>query len=250
METHPSWYRSRWMEKSILRAVYEDYYKSIGSWCREGLTLEIGGGSGNLKAWLPQVVSTDIVHAGWLDCVADAHALPFPSNCFQNIVMIDVLHHLSCPMDFFSEAERVLLPGGRVVLLEPGISPVSRLFYKFFHSEPVDMAADPLSDQPQSRQDDPWDSNQAIPTLIFNRDRKRFEGMFPQLNIISTRWLSMFAYPLSGGFRRWQLLPTFVVSWLLRVEELMEPFLGALCGFRIMVVLEKNPLNRSTGNRP
>ena len=56
-----------------------------------GLTIEIGGGIGNLKQRLADVITTDIQSAPWLDCVADAQQLPFAADSAANIVMVDVL---------------------------------------------------------------------------------------------------------------------------------------------------------------
>ena len=95
-----------------------------------GLTIEIGGGIGNLKHRLPQVIATDVQFARWLDCVADAQHLPFASDVIANIVMVDVLHHVEFPMLFFREAERVLRAGGRIVMVEPAITWGSTLFYR------------------------------------------------------------------------------------------------------------------------
>src|SRR5262249_27050171 len=87
-------HRGVWQSKPVLREVYRHLYQKIVVMCRPGLTLEVGGGSGNLKDYLPDVVSFDIVGAPWLDFVADAQALPIRSGSVANIVMFDVLHHI------------------------------------------------------------------------------------------------------------------------------------------------------------
>jgi SAM-dependent methyltransferase len=101
-------YREIWSRKPTLRTVYDDFYDRIAAACRPGLTIEIGGGIGNLKDRLPDVFATDIQPAPWLDCAADAQRLPFASGRLANIVMVDVLHHLQSPLRFFREAARVL----------------------------------------------------------------------------------------------------------------------------------------------
>ena len=63
-------YLSVWNRKPVLRAIYEDFYDRIVAMCTPGLTIELGGGIGNLKRRLPNVVATDIQFAPWLDCVA------------------------------------------------------------------------------------------------------------------------------------------------------------------------------------
>ncbi|MPZ74613.1 MAG: methyltransferase domain-containing protein [Nitriliruptorales bacterium] len=239
-------HRALWGRKPALRGVYTDCYQRMVAACRSGRTLELGGGPGNFKTFAGtkdlDVVSTDIVFTPWLDAVCDGHYLPFVDGAFDNIVMFDVLHHLAKPRLFFAEAQRVLKPGGRLVMVEPAITAGSRLFYTFLHPEPVRMAEDPLATGPPDPDRDPFDSNQAFPTLLFRRQRRRFEAAFPALGIRAVRWFSFLAYPLSGGFRPWSLVPARLVDPLLRLEAAIEPYLGRLLGFRMITVLERRPV--------
>jgi len=238
-DDRPFNYRIVWEDKPALRAIYRDYYEEIRARCRPGQTLEIGGGSGNLKNFMPAVISTDILPAPWLDALADAQRLPFAAASFDNIAMFDVLHHLERPRMFFQEAERVLRPGGRIVMVEPAITPLSGLFYRNFHPEPVIMSADPLLDGPLDPMRDPFEANQAIPTLMFIRQKPRFATEFPALLLLESRRLALFSYPLSGGFRPWSLLPTGLVQPLLRSEHWLETILGWFMAFRMIVVIER-----------
>ena len=95
-----------WKLKPGLRAVYSDFYDRIAARVVAGPVLEIGGGIGNLRQRFERVVSTDIQFAPWLDCIVDAHRLPFGAQTLANIVMVDVLHHLEFPIQFFREAQR------------------------------------------------------------------------------------------------------------------------------------------------
>ncbi|MGR8979416.1 MAG: class I SAM-dependent methyltransferase [Gammaproteobacteria bacterium] len=231
--------RQTWSEKTILRAIYEDYYRRMVLHCEPGLTLEIGGGSGNLKSFLDQVVSTDIIPTPWLDAAADAQKLPFADGVFSNVLAIDVLHHIELPVRFFRESERVLRPGGRIVLLEPGISTLSRFFYRYLHPEPIDLNADPFKDGDFDPCRKPFDANQAIPTLFFIRMKDCFEAVFPELKIAHIEWLSLFAYPLSGGFRSWNVIPAALLPGILSFEDMIARRIGKYVGFRLMIVLIK-----------
>lgn len=234
-------HRDLWEKKPGLRAVYADYHNRILRSCKAGPILEIGAGSGHLSELRDNVVSTDILSAPWLDLRADAQQLPFRDAMFDNIVMIDVLHHLPTPKTFFQEAERILRPGGRIVMIEPGITPLSFVMFKLFHPEPVEMGQDPLGLSTAEESRDPFESNQAIPTLLFKRRRhlKRFRSMFPMLRVLDVRWLSLLAYPLSGGFRAWSLLPQWLAKPLLRLEERLMSVLGPVAAFRVQVTLER-----------
>ena len=98
--------RRIWQVKPVVRAVYSDYYERIVAACRPGCSLEIGGGSGNLKEFIPDVLSTDVVVTPWLDAAADAQSLPFRDACFDNVVAVDVLHHIEAPRRFLAEVQQ------------------------------------------------------------------------------------------------------------------------------------------------
>lgn len=240
-EIHPliAEHRAVWQRKPVLRAVYGDLYRRIASAARPGLVLEVGGGSGSLKEFIPDAVSCDIVWAPWLDFVADAQALPLDVASVSTIVMLDVLHHIEFPSRLFSEAERVLTPGGRVVVIEPGITALSGLFYRNFHQEPVDMSVDPLAVGSPRAGKDPFEGNQAIPTLLAGRCSEAFHQRFPGLRITRREFFSLLAYPLSGGFKDWSLIPESLVRPLLTMENALSPLLGRWAGFRLMLVIEK-----------
>jgi SAM-dependent methyltransferase len=228
-----------WQQKPSLRIVYEEMYARIGKECRSGRTLEIGGGIGNFKDYWPGTINLDIQSLPWTDTVADAHLLPFVDGSFDNIVVIDTLHHLVRPIRFFREAKRVLKSTGRLVIVEPMISPLSHFFYNRFHPEPVDMLDAPLEDGPLDPNRQPFDSNQAIPTILFLRQRKKFEKYFPEFTILLCKGFGLFAYPLSGGFRPWTGLPVFLAPLLLCFERRVEGLLAPTMGFRMIVTLEK-----------
>ena len=229
-----------WDRKPVLREIYTDLYRRIFASIGPGLCLEIGGGSGWGKDLAGnEVISTDIVEVPWIDAVADAQRLPFSTSSFTSIIAVDVLHHIGHPKMFFEEAARVLCPGGRIVLVEPAITPVSWVFYNYFHEELVDMSVNPLADEVLSDVADPFDANQAIPSLIFGKYRGSFAEIFPELELVENRKISLFAYPLSGGFKSWSLLPARLVRPMLAMESMLLPLVGWLMAFRHMVVIEK-----------
>jgi SAM-dependent methyltransferase len=239
VEKAPVTYREVWERKPALREVYGDIYRRMAAMTVPGPTLEIGGGSGNFKDFAPNVVSSDILTAPWLDLVCDAQRLPFTGDSFSNIVMVDVIHHVESPLRFLQEAARVLKPGGRLIFCEPGITPLSGLFYKMFHDEPVDMSVDPLAATSISADKDPYDSNQAIPTLLVGRYREATARAVPQLTLERVDRFSFVAWPLSGGFQPWCLLPHAMARPLLEVEWAARHIVGRLAAFRLIAVYRK-----------
>ncbi len=241
MEVNERLAKSRviWNKKPVLREIYADYYRRIAEACVPGKTLEIGGGIGNFKDFAEETLSTDIQFAPWLDLVADAQGTPFGDASFDNIAMMDVLHHIESPRKFFSEAERLLRPHGRIVILEPATTPVSTFFYSYLHPEPVDMSADPLADIPPKAKRDPYDANSAIPALLFGKYRNRLKREFPNLRLIRVEWMTSLTYLLSGGLREWSLLPGPLLKPMLALDRGLSPLLGRMIGFRVFSVLEK-----------
>jgi SAM-dependent methyltransferase len=236
-------HRKVWGEKETLRVIYLDYYQrmfaALGD--RRGRVLDIGGGSAHAKDVHDNIVTLDILPFPGIDVVADAHEMPFPDASFAGIVMLDVLHHLERPVAFLKEAARVLEPGARLAMIEPGITPASWPFYNFLHQEPVIWSQDPFAMTERRPDKDPFDSNQAIPTLMLGRKRgiARLAQAVPELKVVDTDWLSLVAYPLSGGFKRWCLVPPKAAAWAIAAENRVPRPLRRLLAFRLLAVLER-----------
>ena len=234
-------HRAHWEKKKTVRLLYRDFHRQLLDACPDGRVLDIGSGTAHIKEFRPDIVSTDILSFPGIDAVADAHRLPFADKSFAGVVMLDVLHHLERPIEFLQEASRVLRPGGRLAMMEPAMTPLARGIYERFHEEPVDMKADPFAPVVIDPNRDPFDANQAIPSLLFATEpaRRRLEETIPSLGVRSVDWLSLFAYPMSGGFRKWSLIPAAAVGPMLAFERRLPKALKRRLAFRMMVVLER-----------
>jgi SAM-dependent methyltransferase len=145
--------------------------------------------------------------------------------------MTDVLHHIPDAAAFFREASRCLRPGGAIVMIEPWVSPWSRLIYTHLHHEPFEPeverwdfpAKGPLSD-----------ANGALPWIIFERDRARFEAEFPDLKIEEIRPMMPFRYLVSGGVSMRSLMPNFTMPLWKLIERACEPQMKRLAMFSLI----------------
>jgi SAM-dependent methyltransferase len=235
-------HRQAWDSNAALRALYADWYGRIGAALpppRLGPRVELGSGPGFARQFIPDLQLTDIVRAPWHDREVSADALPFADRSLGALVLFDVLHHLSDPRRFFAEATRVLASGGRIVLCEPHVSALSYPVYKLFHEEPLQLSVDPLAPAAVLEGRDPFDSNQAIPSLLFGRHAARFAEEFPELRLVRLEWLSGPSYPASGGFSRRPLLPAAIWSALHRLEARLPLPLFRWIGFRLLAVVER-----------
>jgi SAM-dependent methyltransferase len=232
-------HRDIWNRKPVLREIYGDIYQRIASERVTGLTIEVGGGSGWMAEFQPEALRFDVVYQPWLNFVADAQDLPIADASVSNLVMVDVLHHIDRPARFLREAARVLRPGGRLICVEPGLTPVSTLFYRFFHEERLDTTEDVLLTENSPYSKEPYDGNQAIPTLLFERRQAAVAAMLPELELKRLQKFSLLAYPLSGGYKPWSLINAPLAQLLLKLENRVEATLGGIFAFRLLAVLEK-----------
>ena len=193
--------------KSFLRLIYLEWYELIKAKLPEGdQVLELGSGAGFLQEILPNIITSEIFETPGISLIADACQLPFSDSALDAIVMTDVLHHIPNVDRFFSEAERCIRPGGKIIMIEPWRSAWSEWVYKNLHPEPFEIesgwkipASGPLSG-----------ANGALPWIVFERDRLLFESKYPNWLIKNINPIMPFSYLLSGGVSMRSLLPGFM----------------------------------------
>jgi ubiquinone/menaquinone biosynthesis C-methylase UbiE len=100
----------------------------------DGLLLDAGGGTGRVADAFRRLVREGIVAdpsrgmlrqargKGLVTVCTPAEKLPFASNTFNGIIMMDALHHVNNQLETVAELWRVLTPGGKIVIIEPDIS--------------------------------------------------------------------------------------------------------------------------------
>jgi SAM-dependent methyltransferase len=227
-----------WQNKPVLQRLYADWYGEISTWLVPGRTVELGGGTGNLKAHVPGVYCSDVVVLPWLNLVADAQRLPFQSESLANLVLFDSLHHIENVSLFFDEALRTLRVGGRIIVMDPYLSWASWPIYRWLHPEPMDCTEDPLLLKPPQADRRPFDANQAVATILFERNQPRFQSRYPGFSVRHIRRLACVAYPLSGGFDHPSFLPERLLPPILRLDRILER-VGWFLAFRMLVVIER-----------
>jgi SAM-dependent methyltransferase len=237
--------RHVWNRKPALRAIYGHWYaQCVGALAQNRPTVEVGCGSGNFKAFYPDLIATDVLIGTGADLVADAMALPLGSGKAGNIVAFDVIHHLQRPLRFLRQVITALKPGGRLVLCEPAMSLWSRFVYRYFHHEAFDLSWPlfDLDERPPDSDPDHAFTNQAIPEILFWKERARTLAELGPCKLVEARKFGFLLYPLSGGFSAHNFLPSRGLPALMKIEDrIMRPFSRRLTGIRMLVVLEKTP---------
>ncbi len=196
--------------KPFLKKIYQEWYRRIEEHIPsgEGYVVELGSGAGFMKECIPEVITTDVLAVEGVDWqLSPGGQLPVPDQSLRAIVMTDVLHHINEPRRFFTEAKRVVRPGGAIIMVEPWVTTWSSYIYRQLHSEPFLPEAKewgfpcqgPLSG-----------ANGALPWILFHRDRDRFEREFPEWKIMNIEPMMPFVYLLSGGVS----MRSFAPAWL------------------------------------
>lgn len=223
--------------KAYLRKTYLNWYKELldrRAVLPPGKMLEIGSGGGFLEELIPDLITSDILDLPHCDMKFSAEEIPMPDNSLSAIFMVNVLHHIPRPVNFFSEAQRLLKPDGLLIMVEPANTMMSRFIYKRFHHE----AFDEKSGWELSGSGPMSDSNQAMPWIILHRDRKEFLEKFPSLEIVSARTHTPFTYIVSGGVSRNNLLPDFTFGFVRGIEVFLG-FLNPWIGLFETYILKK-----------
>jgi SAM-dependent methyltransferase len=210
-------------EKRLLRDIYSDWYAAIAEVLPPGREpiLELGSGAGFMRAHIDRVIASDILPVPGLDLVLDACRIPLTDAALRAIAMTNVLHHVPGVEAFLGEAARVVRPGGAIVMIEPWVTPWSRLVYGRLHHEPFHPDSpdwNVIGDGPLSG------ANSALPWIMFERDRARLERDFPAWRVASIDPRMPLRYLLSGGVS-W---PGLVPGWSSGAGRWFEKALGPL----------------------
>lgn len=243
-------HRRLWSAKPVLARVYAPWFDALLAAAPRGArVLEVGAGPGFLeeaaRARRPDLrwVASDLHATPWNDVAADAGRLPLAGGAVDAVLGLDVLHHLPEPAAFFREAARVLRPAGRVALVEPWITPLSWVVYRFFHQEDCRLSVDPWRPFPGPGKDS-FDGDAAVPWKMVRAtpaERWRDLGLLPPR--VGRR--NAFGYLLSLGFRPASLLPAGWAGAMAAVDRLATP-LAPLVALRAEIEWTKAPQDGGT----
>lgn len=232
-------HKALWEKKQLTRYLYTKWFREIqGELSEKNPSIEIGAGTGNFKEFMPSCLASDVVPCEWLDIVHDAMRLPYADSSVGNFILIDAIHHIQNPVKALTEMERCLKKGGRIIIFDVFISPFSYIYYNYLHKEEVDLSED-LFKYKEETAKEPFDSNQAIATLLFFRQYKRLETALPSLKMTKRETKEFLLYPLSGGFEGRQLIPFGLKNFAEQVDRVGIKIFGDKVAARCLVVLEK-----------
>jgi len=211
-------------EKIFLKKLYTDFYiifkNSLRDLPKEIKLVELGSGGGFIKKIIPDVITSDVITLPDVDLNFSATKMPFKNESVDRFFMLNVLHHINDSRLFFKEAYRCLKNNGKIIMIEPANTLWGGFFYQHFHHEGFNSKTGWIleSHGPLS------DANNALPWIIFIRDKNKFEKLFPNLKIIRIVPHTPIRFIISGGVTFRQLLPSWTYSIIKGIEKLASPF--------------------------
>ena len=131
-------------EKSnkALGFLYKEWYELISNFLSEidGINIELGCGASFIDQINKSIKKTDVFLNSNTDFKLNAMDIGKDfENKISNFILVNVFHHISDPELFLKSAEKSLLVGGRIIMIEPSNNYWSRLVYKFVDHEPLSL---------------------------------------------------------------------------------------------------------------
>lgn len=227
-------------ENFILKEFYKDCYKifkkELGEKYLDLKILELGSGSGFIKEHISNVITSEILKFEDIDLVVDATNFNFEEKSIDAIILMNTLHHISDPIKFFNQCNKVLKIGGKILLIEPANTWFSKIIYSNFHHEDFDTNSDWFLKKKGRLSS----SNQAMPYIIFERDIKIFQDKFPSLILEKKYKFKPLHYLLSGGFSYRPYVNNIFFLSLIRFFELVfKPLNKTLALFMFIKIVKR-----------
>ena len=231
----------------------QNLLKNRFTWMNAFLTssdegIEFGAGIGASRDFIvaKNFILTDFLDSEWLDNkYVDALDSGYSSKRFDFIVASNMIHHLAFPKVFLDECQRILRPGGKLIIQEIHTSILMRLILRLMRHEGFDETVDVFHEaKPCNQPGDPWSANCSIPKILFN-SHEEFQRQYPEWRVIHDRKVEFLQFLNSGGV----VSKTFyipLVPLLLKIQDGIDRFLCFIApnvfGLQRQIVLQKSKM--------
>ncbi|MCM8776169.1 MAG: class I SAM-dependent methyltransferase [Candidatus Omnitrophica bacterium] len=219
----------------------------MNEYCNDkGSVIELGSGAAFSKDFIanPSFKTTDYEKHPWIDEQVDALKTPFQDESIDVVIASHMIHHLATPALFFREIQRILKPGGFLLIQDIESGLLTRLLLRIMRHEGWNFNAAVFEENATCNDPrDPWSANCAIPHLLFS-DPKAFENQFPAFRILKNELCECFIFALSGGViakTRTINLPEGVLDFLNRLDNLLIRLCPAVFAMGRRVAIQKIP---------
>jgi SAM-dependent methyltransferase len=219
-------------------------YKQIGKKLNSPKKiLEIGAGAGISGHFLKdfEILKTDILSWEGNSVKGDVNAenLPFKNSEFSNVIAIDVLHHTNAPYLVINESLRVLMAGGKIIIVEPFVSLFSFGIYKVFHHEDTSWNVD--LERIANEKKHAFQGDQGVSRALFG-SKKQIENLQNAIDVtleVRVKYISILSFFATGGLTKPMPTPKSILSALIIIEDKIPQFIMKFVASRILVEITR-----------
>lgn len=211
---------------------------------KEMFGLELGSGIAASKDFIDSknFLTTDFNDSDWLDIKnVDALSTSFKNNSQDFIIASNMIHHLAKPKVFFVEVDRILKPGGLLLIQEVHTSFFMRFILRLMKHEAYDERIDVFdNDIVCNDANDPWSANCSIPKLLFC---KEFSRKYSGWKIIFDKKVEFFSFLNSGGVTAKTIylpLPKAMLQLCYYLDCLITKMFPEIFALQRQVVIQKS----------
>ena len=137
--------------------------------------LELGCGAGHSKKYIKRNIKiSDLTNYEFLDYKnVDCLNTPFEDASYDAVFSLSLIHHIPKSIKLFNEVGRILKKGGKYIILDINCSFFFKLITILTKSEKYDLDVNIYDENINlTNPNDPFDSNNAVPKLIFDNFQK------------------------------------------------------------------------------
>ena len=225
--------------RSYFRFLYNIVSKEIEKF---DSILEVGAGAAISNIFIRRsIFRTDILPFDEHNVLGECNmeCLPFKEASFDAVLAFDSLHHSRNPSKSILELLRVTREGGKIIIVEPFVSPLSYLPYKIFHHEDTSWDFREIgSIEMSQRIHNPAIGDQGVSRFIIKELSNGRITNFPRLTLSAT-YLSPLSFFATGGVSRPLKTPAIFVQALTQVERLIPNFIMKFLASRVILIVTK-----------
>ena len=157
--------------------------------------IELGSGNGSAKKFLgKKIITTDIIKHKNIDFKLDMNILNFPKKFKNNVdvfILNHSLHHSKDPINLINKLQKNLKKNGLILINEPEISLVFKIFLKVFNHENWNLNISEI------KKKNFWLENNATGNILFNN--KKINSKFSENLLIKRNILNEFLIFLNSS---------------------------------------------------
>jgi SAM-dependent methyltransferase len=170
--------------------------------------------------------------------VESIYGLNLVDGSVSNLILFDVWHHLEHPANALAEARRVLVPRGRLILMEPAMSVCGRMVYGRCHHEPVGFGipfSTRIADMTKPDSNRYFAAQSSAHRIFKNRE---LPALLEGWKMESIQQITSFAYWGTGGFSGPRLYPDLFYPVIHGLDKMLG-FFPSLFSARLLITLKK-----------